>query len=129
MKPRILIVEDEPLLAVDLAKQLTLGGFEIIGPAKNVSKALALVSQLGCDAAVLDLNLNHENSTRVAHELLNLNIPFVLLSGDLSVLKNLGLQGLPKLTKPVDPGTVITVLRQIIEKRATDNYLPPKKLL
>jgi two-component sensor histidine kinase len=80
-RPRVLVVEDETLVAMEIAHALTRGGFDVIGPARSVPVALQLLKCSGCDAAVLDINLGRETSEAVAIELASSNTPFVTLSG------------------------------------------------
>ena len=54
---RVLIVEDEPLLAWDLVEAVESAGGVVIGPAATVSEALALVEASVLEAAILDVNL------------------------------------------------------------------------
>ena len=54
---RVLIVEDEPFIAFDIADAISLAGGVPIGPAATVSQALALIAADGIDAAILDVNL------------------------------------------------------------------------
>ena len=67
MSTRVLVVEDEFLVALDIAQQITEAGFEVVGPANSVAKAIALIDELGCDVAVLDVNLGHETAEPIAH--------------------------------------------------------------
>lgn len=60
------LVEDEALLAIDIAGHLTDAGFSVIGPAASGTKALALIKENGCDIAVLDVNLRDETSEPIA---------------------------------------------------------------
>jgi DNA-binding response OmpR family regulator len=53
MGARILIVEDDALLALDLKGHLERAGFLVIGPAATAAKALSLLAEAGCDAAIL----------------------------------------------------------------------------
>ncbi|MGA7323566.1 MAG: HWE histidine kinase domain-containing protein [Rhodomicrobium sp.] len=68
-RPRVLVVEDEALVATEIAHVLTGAGFDIIGPARSVPMAVDLLKRLGCDAAVLDINLGRQSSEAVAAEL------------------------------------------------------------
>ena len=78
---QILIVEDDFIIAFDLAEQLAEAGFAIVGPALTAGDALSLLAERGCNAAVLDVNLGTETSEAVARELLKRNIPFLTMSG------------------------------------------------
>ena len=81
-KARILLVEDDALLALDMAAELERAGFQVIGPAASVKKAIALLDGLECDAAVLDIHLGKdETSEPVAMALLANGKPFVTVTG------------------------------------------------
>lgn len=77
---RVLVVEDEFFIAMELEANLRDRGFEVIGPALSVEAALMLLQSHRPDAAVLDVNLQGEKVTPVARRLVALNIPFVLAS-------------------------------------------------
>ena len=78
---RVLVVEDDPIIALDLAKQLTDAGYVVVGPASSAARALHLIRADVCDAAVLDVNLRRETSESIAIGLARLSLPFVTLSG------------------------------------------------
>ena len=78
---RILIVEDEMLLAMDLQALLEEQGCEIAGPVPSVRRALDVISCQALSAATLDMNLNGESSAEIAAALRTRNIPFVVVSG------------------------------------------------
>src|ERR1700735_1706431 len=80
MSVRVLVVEDEAILAIDIAEQLTEAGFLVIGPAPSVVRALKLLVDVGCDVALLDINLRDETAEPVARELRSRRIPFLFLS-------------------------------------------------
>ena len=86
MKPlqgkRILVVEDEPLVALLVAGMLEDGGDILVGPAYDVRSALALFEREAPDAAVLDINLGgNETSAPVADALEGAGIPFIYATG------------------------------------------------
>jgi CheY-like chemotaxis protein len=85
---RILIVEDEPLVVMDMENILEDLGVSIVGPAASVSKALELVEAGGFDGAFLDVNLRGERVDAVADALAAQAIPFVFTTGH-------GIDGLP----------------------------------
>ncbi|MEZ0497745.1 response regulator [Sphingomonas sp. IW22] len=79
---RILIVEDEPLIAMMLEDFLDALGKEVAGTAETVASALDRVAAGGIDAAILDVNLRGgEKSWPVADALAAADIPFVLATG------------------------------------------------
>ena len=105
--PRILIVEDEAIVALEIAEILKEGGFCAVGPACSVAQALELLKANGCDAAVLDINLGKETSEAVAMALTQLNTPFVTVSGYSKAQKPAAFADAPALTKPVRPDRLI----------------------
>ena len=79
---RVLIVEDEYMLAQDLRHELEDVGTVVIGPAPSIGKALDLISaEQGIDVAVVDVNLGGEMAYPVADALLARRIPFVFTTG------------------------------------------------
>ena len=83
----------------------------MVGPASSVAKALRLIDDTGCDAAVLDVNLGKETSEAVALALRENRTPFVVLSGYSSDELSAGFLGAPFLSKPVRSQDLFTVLR------------------
>ena len=78
----ILIVEDEPLIAMMLEDFLEALDRTLAGSADSVADALALVAQGGIDAAILDVNLRGgEQSWPIADALAAAGIPFILATG------------------------------------------------
>ena len=80
-RQRILIVEDEWLIADDLSEQLEQAGLEVVGPAHSVQPALDLIENQVIDAALLDISLHSETSFPVARLLAARHIPFAFLTG------------------------------------------------
>ena len=77
----ILIVEDEPLIAMMLEDFLESLGHSVHGSCENVPDALAHVEQGGFDLAILDVNLNGQTAWPVAHKLREKSIPFIIATG------------------------------------------------
>src|SRR5205809_525198 len=100
MSTRVLLVEDEILVALDIAQQITDAGFEVVGPSTSVAKALKLIVERGCDVAVLDVNLGHETAEPVAQRLRARGTPFVVLTGYSSAQLPSGFEGALVLSKP-----------------------------
>ena len=115
MTARVLVVEDEPLIAFDVADHLREAGFEVVGPVASVSAALKLLESEGCDLAVLDVNLGRETASPVADALRAKSLPFVALSGYSSEQVPEIFQQAPMLTKPVEPKKLVHVLRGCLE--------------
>lgn len=98
---RILVVEDEFLIADDIAASLEELGYAVVGPTASVGGALALIREGSIEAALLDANLDGEGSGPIADELSNRGIPFVVVTGyGERALENDRLQRAPRVTKP-----------------------------
>ena len=97
---RILIVEDEAILAYDLCQALEKDGFTVVGPAPSVARALALIRERGCDAAVLDINLRNETSEAAAGELRAHAIPFITVTANSPLSQSAIFASVPSVTKP-----------------------------
>jgi CheY-like chemotaxis protein len=79
---RILVVEDEYLIAMTLSEHLEEVGSIVVGPVSSVEKAIkAIESNQQIDAAVVDVNLGGAMAFPVADALLARNIPFIFTSG------------------------------------------------
>jgi two-component SAPR family response regulator len=75
---RILVIEDEFFVGVDLVEELEREGAETLGPVSNFSEALSLVEEgAELDAAILDINLHGEFAFPVALALEFRRVPFV----------------------------------------------------
>jgi CheY-like chemotaxis protein len=97
---RVLVVEDEVLVAWVLSDMLAGFGCTVIGPAGRVQQALEIIASEPIDAAVLDVNLNGEFSYPIADALIACNVPFVFSTGyDRDRLRD-GYRGYPHLQKP-----------------------------
>ncbi len=115
-QPSILILEDEFLVALDLADQLEVAGFRVSGPFTTASDALSSIDQSPPAAAVLDVNLGGDKTSEpVALALQEQSIPFVFLTG-YSEQKPLFEQVIdaPFLTKPSSPDTLIREIRNLV---------------
>ena len=78
---RLLLVEDEPMIAFALEDMVMELGFEVVGTAYRLPEALELAGQEQFDAAVLDVNLNEQQSFPVADLLASRGIPFLFATG------------------------------------------------
>jgi CheY-like chemotaxis protein len=78
---RILVVEDEYLIAMSLADALESAGSVVVGPVSSVEKAIQKIESEFIDAAVVDVNLGGVLAYGVADMLIARKIPFVFTSG------------------------------------------------
>lgn len=115
MKRRILIVEDESLIALFISEVLETEGFEVVGLCQTVSQALAQLAVPDCcDAAVLDASLRNESALPVAKALVALGIPFVVASGYNLRQLPAELAAAPIVAKPVNTRELIGRLQRIL---------------
>ncbi len=114
---RVLVVEDEYLLAEDLRHGLERVGAEVLGPVPSVARALTLLAAgAPPDAAILDVNLGGEMAFPVAEALQALGVPFVFATGyDVAALPRAYAQ-VPRCEKPFD---VESCLRALLRPRAS----------
>lgn len=115
----ILIVEDEVLIACDIAITIEEAGGSVIGPATTLKKALALLKTEAPAGAVLDVRLGEHDVGEVARVLRARGIPFLFHTGhaDASLLAEW--PDAPILRKPSLPSDLRAMLLQLIE--------PPKR--
>lgn len=110
---RVLVVEDEALVAMLVEDALLDAGFAVIGPAATVEEAIELIGRETPDAVVLDLNLAGEVSTPVADELAARRIPYIIATGYGASGLPEGHRNAPVLAKPYDPVELTTMLGRI----------------
>ncbi len=84
MKKNILVVEDEIVTAMDIKEALLEFGFNVIGVATNIKKALKLLEENSCDLALLDITLkNGDDGILLSEEIIKrYDIPFVFLTAN-----------------------------------------------
>jgi DNA-binding LytR/AlgR family response regulator len=109
---RLLVVEDDYFIAVELAHSLERLGAEIIGPVGSVADALQLLcaNDGQVDRAVLDIHLGEERVFPVADALMARRLPFVFLTGYDPLAIPLPYARAPRCEKPVDVGRLARVL-------------------
>lgn len=118
---RVLIVEDEPLLAMAMADQLSDHAFEVQGTAPTVSRALAMIAQALPDAAILDCNLRGESIAPVAELLEAKGVPFLFHTGYGKNHLSPRFAAAPCLAKPVPGDLLIATVCKLL------NVAPPAR--
>jgi DNA-binding NtrC family response regulator len=104
---RILLAEDEGLIALDVEAMLQTFGCEVIGPLSELEDILVAVQAQPLDGALLDVNLRGRQVFDILPEFISRNIPVVLTSGyeDASLFPH-AFRELPRISKPFDQGTL-----------------------
>jgi DNA-binding response OmpR family regulator len=122
---RILLVDDEALVALAAEDILMSEGYSVVGPADRLESALRLAKNEALDGAVLDINLAGVYVWPVADALFARGVPFVLLTG---FGKGLDLppscRRVPILTKPVRPQELAAALEGQIARGRSANRKP-----
>ena len=115
---RILIIEDEPLISMDIEANLTRAGCDIVGPASTLDQAKLLVEKADFDAALVDANLAGRPVDELASVLTRRNIPFAFVTG-------YGRDALPAafgegivLDKPFTQEQLLTMVGQLFDPGA-----------
>jgi CheY-like chemotaxis protein len=116
---RVLIVEDDPFVALVLEDLLVDLGLVVAGTARSVAAALALAATERFDVALLDVNLGLERVDPVADFLARLGCPFVFATGYGKAGAPAAHAGRPVIEKPFLSETLIAALRAEISSRTT----------
>jgi DNA-binding response OmpR family regulator len=114
--PRILVVDDEPLISMLVENWLTELGCEVAGPARSVQDGLDLVTGTELDGAILDINLGNEKSYLIADALRQRNVPIAFATGDGLVGAALSIKDPLLLHKPFDFEKVKAVLGKLLDR-------------
>jgi DNA-binding NtrC family response regulator len=111
---RVLVVEDEGILAMDLQDLLESHGAIVIGPAATVENALALAGSKNIDCAILDVNVAGKTVFAVAQVLSDQGIPFLFQTGhgDMQALSR-DWPGSEVLIKPVSYDRLLSLVARI----------------
>lgn len=115
---RVLVVEDEPLVAMLVQDILTDAGCVVVGPAAHLSEALRLARNGDLDAAVLDVNLSGDTTYPVAELLRDRAIPFVFSTGYGESGIRPDFAGRPTIRKPFDEKVLLARVAGLLEREA-----------
>ena len=108
---RLLLVDDDYLIASELAASLQEAGVLIVGPAGNISEAAALVDgESVIDGAILDINLDGERVYPLAERLRARRVPFVFATGYDDWVLPQAFGDVPRLEKPVETAALARAL-------------------
>ncbi len=112
---RVLIVEDEPLIAFEVEQTLTDAGFAVVGVAARVEEALAIVEGGALDAAVVDANLNRVSAAPIAIALTQSGLPFIVTTGYTREQLPEGFQAGTLIEKPCLPEQIVEALHAALQ--------------
>jgi CheY-like chemotaxis protein len=109
----VLIVEDDPIIALDFEDTILALGVKLVRTAGNVAKALDMIADRAPDFALLDVGLIREKSFAVAERLEDLRIPFAFVTGyGADVRLPAAFARKPRLPKPCPTDALEAVLKQ-----------------
>jgi CheY-like chemotaxis protein len=113
----VLIVEDDPIIALDFEDTILGFGVKGVRTAANVARALAMIADRTPDFALLDVGLVREKSFAIAERLDALKIPFIFVTGyGVDVRLPAALADKPRLPKPYSS----EALKALLRSRAND---------
>jgi len=110
---RILVLDDDFLLAQEVKDTVEDLGGTVIGPAGRVEQARALVREHAPDGAMLDVNIGTATSYELARDLLESGAAVVFLTGYETDSLDPAFRDVPRLSKPYDPEKGERLLREV----------------
>lgn len=115
---RVLIVEDEYLLADDLKKALAEDGAAVVGPVPTATHALALLNEESVDCAILDINLRGQMVYPLANRLREMQVPFLFVSGYDAAAPGAGFDDVVLIQKPFTSEAVVAAIERLMQQEA-----------
>lgn len=111
---KVLVVEDEMMIAMLIEDMLDELGCKLVGPATNVPRALELIGKERVEVAVLDLNLDGKDTYAIADALRQKNVPFIFATGYGSTGMRPEYGDRPVLQKPFQAKDLETALAEAL---------------
>jgi DNA-binding response OmpR family regulator len=111
---RVLLVEDDPIIALDIRDTLEAVGAVVVGPAHDVASATVLVQSSSFDVAVLDHLIVGGDSLPVADELVRRGLGFLFHTSHRGKLPE-RYPDAPVIDKPSRPGELVAAVRALID--------------
>jgi PAS domain S-box-containing protein len=116
---RILVIEDEPLVAMDVESSLTAAGCEVVGPAATLERAKVLIEESDCDAALVDVNLAGQPVDELATSLTRKNRPFAFVTGYGREALPAAFRGAVVLSKPFGADQLLATVEVLLYQPAS----------
>ncbi len=116
LRPRVLLLEDNPALAESIEFAMMTFGLDLVGPFDGNEKGGEAVAEGGLDAAILDLDLGTEDSLPTARLLRAKGIPFLFMSGhDMDEELPVEFQSEICLPKPIEPEILVEAIQELLD--------------
>jgi DNA-binding response OmpR family regulator len=110
----ILVVEDEPLIALDVARAVTTAGAKVVS-AGYLESGLCSTEHPLLAAAVVDLRLADGSGTKICERLRSRRVPFIVHTAYPRMFASAQWPDVPILTKPVRPEQIVSALRRLFQ--------------
>lgn len=121
---RVMLVEDEPIVALDLENTLLSAGYFVVGPAATVDSALVLLDKFQPNAVIMDLKLRGEMAGRLADAFAAAGVPFGFITGQGVDVIPPAYRDRPRLAKPYTHEAVLRMVRGLLEDQAAGVATP-----
>lgn len=116
MAQRVLVAEDELIVAIDLCETITEAGFDVEGPHAGVSSAMLAFQKEKPDLAILDISLDDGNVFQLARTLTDEDVPVIFHSGQHTPAEvKAQFPGAVTLEKPCPPAEMIEAVSKVLE--------------
>jgi DNA-binding NtrC family response regulator len=117
---RILLAEDEGLIALELERMLEDFGCDVVGPLASVDQVLESAQRGGLDGAVLDVNLRGKRIFEILPTLQKLGLKLIITSGYAdATLFPAPFRAMPRVAKPFDERELRRICEKVFAKPAT----------
>ena len=112
MRSRIIIIEDEPVIALDIEQAVVEADCFVAGMAHTLKEALAMLESVPCDGVILDANLAGKTAEPIVERLRAGEIPFVVVSGYTREQLDFVDDSIPIVGKPFATDSLISSIRE-----------------
>jgi len=115
---RVLIVEDEAMIAGLIESILRKGGWSVVGPVATLERALETIGRERFDAALLDVRINGHDAYAVADVLMRRRIPFIFVSGFTRKQMPPAYRHCACIAKPFTPDAILALLEEVVGRKS-----------
>ncbi|MBK8210483.1 MAG: PAS domain S-box protein [Rhodospirillales bacterium] len=123
---RILVVQDETLVAMQLHRLLTQAGFEVSGPTERLSEALALSEDDTLTGAVIDMMPDPQGRLDLAVRLRGRGLPLLFVTDGVADSVPERFRGLPTVEKPIDPQAFLVAAGKAFHRFSSEEVATPE---
>src|SRR5262245_22601490 len=111
---RVLILEDEAMIAGLIESILSAAGWSVVGPVATLERAFEAIDRGRLDAALLDVRINGHDAYAVADVLMGRGIPFIFVSGFTRKQMPPGYRNCAYIAKPFTPDAILARLEEVV---------------